>query len=92
MVSYVDTLLDLQLIDEKRKLKNEEMVNLCSEFLNAGTDTTATTLQWIMANLVKYPQIQQKLFEEIKGVKGSRYIFNFFFFPLLILNTSLHHS
>ncbi|CAK9310760.1 unnamed protein product [Citrullus colocynthis] len=72
VVSYVDTLLDLQLIDEKRKLKNEEMVNLCSEFLNAGTDTTATTLQWIMANLVKYPQIQQKLFEEIKGVKGSR--------------------
>ncbi|XP_038877784.1 cytochrome P450 89A2-like isoform X2 [Benincasa hispida] len=71
VVSYVDTLLDLQLIDEKRKLKNEEMVNLCSEFLNAGTDTTATTLQWIMANLVKYPQIQQKLFEEIKGVKGS---------------------
>ncbi|KAG6605760.1 Cytochrome P450 89A2, partial [Cucurbita argyrosperma subsp. sororia] len=68
VVSYVDTLLDLQLTHENRKLKDEEMVNLCSEFLNAGTDTTATTLQWIMANLVKYPEIQHKLYEEIKGV------------------------
>ncbi|XP_050945551.1 cytochrome P450 89A2-like [Cucumis melo] len=71
VVSYVDTLLDLQLIDEKRKLKNEEIVSLCSEFLNAGTDTTATSMQWIMANLVKYPKIQEKLFQEIKGVKES---------------------
>ncbi|KAJ6413570.1 hypothetical protein OIU84_006377 [Salix udensis] len=44
------------------------MVTLCSEFLNGGTDTTSTALQWIMANLVKYPQIQEKLFIEIKGV------------------------
>ncbi|XP_023550707.1 cytochrome P450 89A2-like [Cucurbita pepo subsp. pepo] len=71
LVSYVDTLIDLQLIDQKRKLNNEEIVNLCSEFLNAGTDTTTTTLQWIMANLVKNPQIQQKLFEEIDGIMKS---------------------
>ncbi|CAL9244469.1 unnamed protein product [Arabidopsis halleri] len=51
--SYVDTLLDLELPEEKRKLNEDEIVSLCSEFLNAGTDTTATTLQWIMANLIK---------------------------------------
>ncbi|KAH0903845.1 hypothetical protein HID58_043348, partial [Brassica napus] len=51
--SYVDTLLDLELPDEKRKLNENEIVSLCSEFLNGGTDTTATTLQWIMANLIK---------------------------------------
>ncbi|KAJ6740789.1 FLAVONOID 3'-MONOOXYGENASE-RELATED [Salix purpurea] len=44
------------------------MVSLCSEFLHAGTDTTSTALQWIIANLVKYQQIQEKLFVEIKGV------------------------
>ncbi|KAJ6366124.1 hypothetical protein OIU77_002660 [Salix suchowensis] len=44
------------------------MVSLCSEFLNAGTDTTSTALQWIIANLVKYQQIQEKLFVEIEGV------------------------
>ncbi|KAG5252093.1 hypothetical protein OIU78_011126 [Salix suchowensis] len=68
VVSYVDTLLDLELPDEKRKLEEGEIVSLCSEFLDAGTDTTSTALQWIMANLVKYPRIQEKLFEEIQGV------------------------
>ena len=67
MLSYVDTLLDLQLPKENRKLSKREMVSLCSEFLHAGTDTTSTALQWIMANLVKHPHIQAKLFEEING-------------------------
>ncbi|KAM2648959.1 hypothetical protein TB1_002020 [Malus domestica] len=47
------------------------MVSQCSEFLDAGTDTTSTALQWIMANVVKYPQVQEKLFAEIKGVMGE---------------------
>jgi cytochrome P450 len=70
VVSYVDTLLDLQLPGEKRKLNEIEMVTLCIEFLAAGVDTTTTALQWIMANLVKYPQIQEKLFSEMKEVVG----------------------
>ncbi|CAB4301866.1 unnamed protein product [Prunus armeniaca] len=70
VLAYVDTLLELQLPDwkEKRKLSEDEIVSLCSEFLSAGTDTTSTALQWIMANIVKYPQVQDKLFTEIKGV------------------------
>ncbi|THG15591.1 hypothetical protein TEA_009139 [Camellia sinensis var. sinensis] len=70
VVAYVDTLVDLELPDEKRKLNNDEMVSLCSEFLNAGTDTTSTALQWIMANLVKYPRVQSKLYKEIIGIVG----------------------
>ena len=71
VVSYVDTLLDLELPEEKRRLSEEEMVSLCSEFLEAGTDTTSTTLEWIMANMVKYPQIQERLLVEMKGVVGN---------------------
>ena len=71
VVSYVDTLLDLELPEEKRKLSEEEMVSLCSEFLVAGTDTTSTALEWIMANMVKYPQIQERLLVEMKGVVGD---------------------
>ncbi|KAF9626774.1 hypothetical protein IFM89_039490 [Coptis chinensis] len=73
-VAYVDTLLDLSIPEEeggKTKLNDEEIVVLCSEFLNAGTDTTSTALQWIMANLVKNQNVQVKLFEEIKGVATS---------------------
>lgn len=70
-VAYVDTLVDLQLPEEKRNLNESEIVSLCSEFLNAGTDTTATALEWIMANLVKYPAIQTKLYEEIVEIVGN---------------------
>ena len=75
VVAYVDTLLDLQLpmgdgVDQKRKLTQGELVTLCSEFLNTGTYTTSTALQWILANMVKYPEIQSKLYEEIVGVMG----------------------
>ncbi|PIN00724.1 Cytochrome P450 CYP2 subfamily [Handroanthus impetiginosus] len=70
-VAYVDTLADLQLPEDNRKLEEEEMVSLCSEFLSAGTDTTSTALQWIMANLVKYPRAQDKLYQEIISVVGQ---------------------
>ncbi|XP_020114922.1 cytochrome P450 89A2-like [Ananas comosus] len=67
--SYVDSLVDLEIPEDGgRKLKDGEIVSLCSEFLSAGTDTTATALQWIMANLVKRPDIQTKLYEEIERV------------------------
>ncbi|KMT08514.1 hypothetical protein BVRB_6g137970 [Beta vulgaris subsp. vulgaris] len=71
---YVDSLLTLEIpeIDSKRKLTEEQLVSFCSEFLNAGTDTTSTALQWIMANLVKYPEIQAKLYGEIKEVVGKQ--------------------
>ncbi|XP_061353291.1 cytochrome P450 89A2-like [Gastrolobium bilobum] len=72
VVSYVDTLLDLELPEETRKLNEGQMVSLCSEFLNAGTDNTSTALQWIMANLVKYPHVQEKLVEEIRELVGDR--------------------
>lgn len=71
VVSYVDTLLELELPEEKRKLNEAEIVSLCSEFLNAGTDTTSTALQWIMANLVKYPHVQNRVVEEIREVVGG---------------------
>ncbi|KGN63392.1 cytochrome P450 89A2 [Cucumis sativus] len=71
-ISYVDTLLDLELSHEdNRKLTNEEIVTICSEFLVGGTDTTCTALQWTMANIVKNPEIQHKLFSEMKEVMGD---------------------
>nr|CAD1831183.1 unnamed protein product [Ananas comosus var. bracteatus] len=71
-VAYVDSLLELRLPEEQgRSLTDGEVVSLCSEFLSGGTDTTATALQWIMANLVRRPDIQTKLYEEIKTMVGT---------------------
>ncbi|XP_050385421.1 cytochrome P450 89A2-like [Argentina anserina] len=71
VLSYVDTLWDLELPDEKRKLTEDEIISLCVEFLDAGIDTTTAALQWIMANIVKYPTVQERLLAEIKGVMGE---------------------
>ncbi|CAN1246494.1 Cytochrome P450 89A2 [Linum grandiflorum] len=71
VTSYVDTLLNLELPDEKRKLTETEIASLCYEFLSGGTDTTSNALHWIMANLVKYPDIQTKLLDEIKSLVGE---------------------
>ncbi|KAI3898482.1 hypothetical protein MKW92_006331 [Papaver armeniacum] len=69
---YVDSLLNLELPDEGgRKLTEQEIVGLCAEFLDAGTDTTSTALQWIMANLVKYQEIQSKLSDEISRLNSD---------------------
>ncbi|GAU19428.1 hypothetical protein TSUD_76720 [Trifolium subterraneum] len=74
IVSYADTLLELELPEEKRRLSEDEMVSLCSEFLNGGTDTTSTALQWVMANLVKHPYIQHKIVEEIQEIPEGGHI------------------
>ncbi|KAL3849618.1 hypothetical protein ACJIZ3_011500 [Penstemon smallii] len=77
VLAYVDTLLDLQLPEENnRKLNETELVGLCGEFLRAGTLTTTVTLQWIMANLVKYPRIQTRLYDEIVSIMGPPPVFS----------------
>ncbi|CAL1407857.1 unnamed protein product [Linum trigynum] len=68
---YVDSLLEVELPEDngnERMLSEDEILSLSSEFLSAGTDTTTTALEWVMANLVKYPQVQKKLFREIESV------------------------
>jgi cytochrome P450 len=71
--SYVDSLLGLRIPEDGRSknLTDGEMVSLCSEFLVAGTDSTAAVVQWIMANLVAQPEIQARLRAEIRRVAGA---------------------
>ncbi|KAL5837022.1 hypothetical protein ACOSQ3_014191 [Xanthoceras sorbifolium] len=57
--------------ENNRKLTESEVTSLCAEFLDAGTGSTSTAFQWIMANLVKYPEVQEKLFMEMKKVIGD---------------------
>ncbi|XWS56888.1 hypothetical protein CRYUN_Cryun09bG0124500 [Craigia yunnanensis] len=70
--SYLDTLFDLKVEGRKSAPPNSELVTLCSEFLNGGTDTTATALEWGIAQLIENPDIQSKLYNEIKWTVGDR--------------------
>ncbi|XP_078438021.1 cytochrome P450 89A2-like [Wolffia australiana] len=67
-ICYLDTLFEVQVPKEEgsRKLEDDEIISLCSEFINGGTDTTVTSLEWIMACLVNNSEVQRKL---AKGMK-----------------------
>nr|CAB3461190.1 unnamed protein product [Digitaria exilis] len=77
-VSYVDTLLDLEVPDEeatnpqgRRKLSDGEMVGLVSEYLGASTGTVLALLEWTLANLVLRPDIQRRLRGEVEAAAGE---------------------
>ncbi|KAL2089587.1 hypothetical protein ACEWY4_014275 [Coilia grayii] len=71
---YIDCFLE-----EMEKWKDDEasgfnLENLCYCTLDlfvAGTETTSTTLYWGLLYMIKYPEIQRKVQEEIDRVVGS---------------------
>ncbi|KAL6544737.1 hypothetical protein OROMI_023599 [Orobanche minor] len=67
--AYIDSLFELE-APGKGKLSEEKMVTLCSEAINAGTDTSATTLEWALLHLVQNQEIQEKIYKEIVGCVG----------------------
>ncbi|KAA0056656.1 hypothetical protein IC582_016530 [Cucumis melo] len=76
LFSYLDTLFNFK-IDGRGDGGNslatdEELVTLCSEFLNGGTDTTETMIEWEMTELIVNEEVQRKIVEEIKKMVGER--------------------
>lgn len=70
--SYLDTLFDLKIEGRKSSPSDAEIVTLCSEFLNGGTDTTATAIEWAAARMIENPDIQTRLYNEIRATVGER--------------------
>lgn len=68
--AYVDSLFDLE-APGRGKLGEEELVTLCSEVISAGTDTSATTIEWALLHLVTNQEIQEKLYDEIVKIVGK---------------------
>ncbi|KAI4343313.1 hypothetical protein MLD38_027835 [Melastoma candidum] len=67
-VAYADTLRNLRLPDTGTVPDDGEMVSLCSEFIIASTDTSIGTMQWVMANIVKYRHVHDRVLEEVDSV------------------------
>ncbi|KAK8524346.1 hypothetical protein V6N13_015373 [Hibiscus sabdariffa] len=68
--AYIDSLFGLE-PETRGPLGEEEYVTLCSEVISAGTDTSATTVEWAMLHLVMNQEIQEKLYQEIVGIVGK---------------------
>ncbi|EGG15578.1 cytochrome P450 family protein [Cavenderia fasciculata] len=41
------------------------------DFILAGTETTSSTMEWIIVYLINYPEYQEKLYQEIVDATGS---------------------
>ncbi|XP_060086897.1 cytochrome P450 2K6-like [Heteronotia binoei] len=74
--SFIDAFL-IQQQEEKNKnqsnrfFHNENLKALVENLFGAGMETTSTTLRWGLLLMMKYPEIQKKVQEEITEVIGS---------------------
>ncbi|KAJ6733477.1 CYTOCHROME P450 FAMILY 78 PROTEIN [Salix koriyanagi] len=67
---FVDVLLSL---DGEEKLQDDDMVAVLWEMIFRGTDTAALLTEWVMAELVLHPEVQEKLQRELDmAVKDRR--------------------
>jgi cytochrome P450 len=67
---YVDSLFGLE-VPGRGRLGEEELVTLVSEIISAGTDTSATAIEWALLHLVMDQEIQERLYREIVGCVGK---------------------
>ncbi|XP_060128269.1 cytochrome P450 2K6-like isoform X2 [Zootoca vivipara] len=74
--SFIDSFLIQQQEEEKKNktngyFHNENLKNVVLNLLAAGMETTSTTLRWGLLLMMKHPEIQIKVQEEIAMVVGS---------------------
>ncbi|KAI8982598.1 cytochrome P450, partial [Pilobolus umbonatus] len=55
------------IVSDEYDFTPDEETSLASDLLLAGTDTTATSLCWALAILCHHPDIQDKVYEEMKS-------------------------
>lgn len=77
---FVDALLTLQ---EKYDLSEDTIMGLLWDMITAGMDTTAISVEWAMAELVRNPRVQQKAQEELDRVVGIERVMTEADFPNL---------
>lgn len=73
---FVDVLLDMSeratdATDRKLSSRND-IKALLFDILAAGIDTSATTIEWAMAEMLKNPAVMKKVHKEIESVVGKR--------------------
>nr|AKH61595.1 CYP76AD1/P450 tyrosinase/mKate2 red fluorescent protein fusion protein [Expression vector pWCD1954] len=67
-----DDVLDVLLqLFKQNELTMGEINHLLVDIFDAGTDTTSSTFEWVMTELIRNPEMMEKAQEEIKQVLGK---------------------
>uniref|UniRef100_L7MZY8 Cytochrome P450 family 2 subfamily B member 6 n=3 Tax=Anolis carolinensis TaxID=28377 RepID=L7MZY8_ANOCA len=73
--SFIDTFLIRQQEEKNNNVNeyfhNENLQSLVGNLFGAGMETTSTTLRWALLLMMKHPEIQRKVQEEIAVTIGS---------------------
>ncbi|XP_062915649.1 uncharacterized protein LOC134352289 [Mobula hypostoma] len=69
--SFIDMFMLKQQQVRSQMAHNLHATLLVTNLFAAGMETTSTTLRWAMLLMMKYPQIQEKVHDEITTVIGS---------------------
>ncbi|XP_007955866.1 cytochrome P450 4F22 [Orycteropus afer afer] len=70
-LDFIDVLL-LAKDEDGKELSNEDIRAEADTFMFEGHDTTSSGLSWVLFNLAKYPEYQEKCREEIQDVLRGR--------------------
>jgi len=62
---------------ENSTFTHAQLIASVANLFGGGTDTTATTLRWAIFYMCHYPELQDKVYEEIKTVTGCQALLNF---------------
>ncbi|CAL1397773.1 unnamed protein product [Linum trigynum] len=68
--AYMDSLIGLR-PGNRGPLGEEEIVTLVSEVISAGTDTSATSIEWALLHVVQDQSIQERMYKEIVDRVGK---------------------
>ncbi|EHA8586300.1 tryptamine 5-hydroxylase [Cocos nucifera] len=70
---FLDVLLRIQKSpDLEVPISDDNLKALVLDMFVAGTDTTSATLEWVMTELARHPQVMKKAQEEVRGIVGSK--------------------
>ncbi|XP_010043602.1 cytochrome P450 93B16 [Eucalyptus grandis] len=74
---FLDMMLDIyEDENSEMKLTREHIKALVLDIFTAGTDTSATSVEWALAELINNPMVLKKAREEISSVVGDQRLVN----------------
>ncbi|XP_064097710.1 cytochrome P450 4C1-like [Macrobrachium nipponense] len=69
LLAFLDLLLEYS--NDGQVLTDEEIQEEVDTFMFEGHDTTATSINWVLYFMGYYPEIQEKVYEELTSVLGD---------------------